>query len=253
MNSKLNGYKRDCLDPRDYKYVSSLTASAKPIDLRAVEPSVVDQGDLGSCTACATTSLVKFVRKKLNLSYIDPSVLFTYYTTRQIEKTIPVDCGATLRNSIKSTVNYGITESSLFPYTESEFATKPSDIAYEEALKHQTLSYYRITNAKLSNLQNCLKEGYPFVFGFAVYSNMWTQSATAGARIQLPNYSKDSYEGGHAVMAVGWETYKNKPWFIIKNSWGTSWGNHGYFRLPADYLTNTKLSNDFWTIRLTEN
>ena len=58
----------------------------------------------------------------------------------------------------------------------------------------------------------------------------------------------DSVEGGHAVMAVGYND--SKQWYIIRNSWGAGWGDKGYFYMPYAYMHNTNLCSDFWTIRL---
>ena len=38
--------------------------------------------------------------------------------------------------------------------------------------------------------------------------------------------------------------------FIMRNSWGTGWGQAGYFTMPYGYLMDSNLSDDFWTIRL---
>jgi len=56
--------------------------------------------------------------------------------------------------------------------------------------------------------------------------------------------------GGHAVALVGFDD-KNKE-FIVRNSWGSNWGDRGYFYMPYDYVLSQELSSDFWTIKRTE-
>ena len=52
--------------------------------------------------------------------------------------------------------------------------------------------------------------------------------------------------GGHAVCLVGYNNFKGL--WLLRNSWGTSWGQAGYFTLPYAYLINPNLASDFWAI-----
>jgi cathepsin B len=38
-------------------------------------------------------------------------------------------------------------------------------------------------------------------------------------------------EGGHAVKILGWGNEDNLDYWLVANSWGTSWGEAGYFKI----------------------
>lgn len=49
-------------------------------------------------------------------------------------------------------------------------------------------------------------------------------------------YVYGDFEGGHAILIVGWDDAEQC--FIVKNSWGTGWGESGYFRIAYSQVSN---------------
>jgi hypothetical protein len=47
-------------------------------------------------------------------------------------------------------------------------------------------------------------------------------------------FHADTVRGGHAVCIVG---YRDDGRFIVRNSWGTTWGDNGFGYLHPDYIT----------------
>ena len=90
-----------------------------------------------------------------------------------------------------------------------------------------------------------MDQGLPFVFGFAVYQSFETEEVAKTGIMVMPK-ENDKMLGGHAIMAVGYDSEKEV--FIIRNSWGVEWGDKGYFNMPYSYITNKDLCSDFWVV-----
>jgi len=100
-----------------------------------------------------------------------------------------------------------------------------------------------------SQMRGCLASGFPFVFGFTVYTSFMSAAVAKTGKLSMP-HAAEKVEGGHAVMAVGYDDTQHR--FILRNSWGPGWGMKGYFTMPYAYLLDDNLSDDFWTIRIVE-
>ncbi|GKT07291.1 C1 family peptidase [Desulforhabdus sp. TSK] len=48
------------------------------------------------------------------------------------------------------------------------------------------------------------------------------------------SYTSGTYQGGHAVLLVGYDD--SAQCFLVKNSWGTGWGEAGYFKISYNEL-----------------
>ena len=137
----------------------------------------------------------------------------------------------------------------MWPYQISKFAVKPPQTCYTFSLKNEITSYLSIDNTNITALKSCLAAGYPFVMGFSVYESFESEEVATTGILPMP-HPNESQLGGHAVVGVGYDDATQM--FIIRNSWGKSWGQHGYFMMPYAYITNSGLADDFWTIRILE-
>ena len=245
------GWVPDLPDARDFMYSapeSVLVALPKKMNLTAKMPLVYDQGQLGSCTANAIGAAFEYEQLKQKQKDFMPSRLFIYYNERAIEGTVGTDSGAMIRDGIKSVAKLGVCPEDTWPYDIARFTEKPPKNAYTEATKHQVLVYRRVI-ANLHQMQGCLASGYPFVFGFTVYESFMTPEVAATGEVPLPPRSEQVL-GGHAVLAVGYDDATQR--FIVRNSWGKSWGNKGYCTMPYSYLTDPSLARDFWAVYTVE-
>jgi len=246
---KRYGWTPDLPDQRDHLYAAPTAVLKKlltQVDLSKQCPAVYDQGELGSCTANAIAAAIEFDRMKQHLPDFVPSRLFIYYNERVMEGTVNSDSGAQIRDGIKSVAQQGACPEKEWPYDISKFTVKPPAQSYPDALKDRAVSYTRLSH-NLNQMKGCLADGYPFVFGFTVYESFESQTVAQTGHAPMPQHNEQVL-GGHAVLAVGYDD--SHQWFLVRNSWGTQWGMHGYFTLPYAYLINPNLADDYWTIRL---
>jgi len=245
------GWLPDLPDFRDYVF-SGLTAPAAlpaAVDLRKQDAPIYDQGKLGSCTGNAIASMFQFVNKKTNNVDFVPSRLFIYYNERKKMGTTNRDSGAYLRDGMKSIAKKGVCkETPTWPYDITKFKQKPPQAAYNEALNYQAIRYQRL-GSNITTMKQCLADGYPFVFGFTTYESFRSSDVTKTGIVPMPKPSEKT-RGGHAVMAIGYDD--DAKMLIVRNSWGTGWGDKGYFYMPYDFVGNTNFSDDFWTLRRVE-
>lgn len=251
------GWKPDLPDPRDEAFSPKLAARrhkvpAAPlpprVDLResGFMPAVYDQGELGSCTANAIGAAYAYENATDGKRSIMPSRLFIYYAERVMEHTVREDAGAQIRDGMKAIAKLGVPDEQLWPYVEQNFDEKPPKDAYENALTHQCIKYARV-DVNALDVKRALAACTPVVLGFTVFESF---EDTPSSGVVTPN--KGQIIGGHAVLAVGYETAKSKTRVIVRNSWGDAWGDGGYCYFDAAWLCNPKHADDFWAIQTVE-
>ena len=234
-----------------------LKAQQKSWSLKEGWPVIYDQGSIGSCTANAFCSSFRYLcYDKL----FDPSRLYVYYKTRSLEQEGElVDSGAWVVDAYNWVSSKGVCCEKLWPYDISKVNVSPPAECDQDSLKHIARGYYQV---KIDdNLKNtigwCLVQNRPVLMAFGVYKS-FTQIGDDGI-CPLPN-PKDYYEnyddtldpfyGGHEVVIIGFDDEKRL--YTVVNSWGSDWGNNGYFYMPYEFVDNPKLVYDFGVVIGTE-
>lgn len=269
-NIKGMGWKRDLPDYRDCTTnslsIKIIRDKSKPlkrtlkkalpvvVDLRKWCSPIEDQSTLGSCTANAGVGLLEYYQRRAFGKHLDGSRLFLYKSSRKLLGWTG-DQGAYLRSTMKAMTLFGVPPEDYYPYNIEHFDDEPPAFCYAFALSYKALKYYRLdppgqnTQETLDLLKQNLAGGLPAMFGFTVYSSIPPIGDGKG-EIPFPS-TGDRVEGGHAVVAVGYDDKKkiakDTGAISIRNSWGTEWGDKGYGWLPYTYVTSG-MAVDFWSL-----
>jgi len=228
-------------------------------DLRKWCPPIENQGPLGSCTANAGVALVEYYERRALGTHVDASRLFLYKATRNLLHWTG-DRGAFLRTTMAAMVLFGVPPEEYWPYIEADFDNEPTSFCYAFAQDYQTIQYFRLDppgktrEPLLKEIKSFLAAGLPSMFGFSVFSSI--EQAGEEGKIPYPCRG-ERILGGHAVVAVGFDDdikiknstcgIETKGALLVRNSWGTGWGDKGYGWLPYEYILQG-LAIDWWSV-----
>ena len=234
-------------------------ALPKSVDLRPWCSPVEDQGHIGACTAHAGVALIEYFERRAFGRYVDASRLFLYKATRNFLRWTG-DTGAYLRATMGAMALFGVPPEEYWPYDPTHFDKEPPAFCYAFAQSFQALTYYRLDppgtrrTQLLKDVKTKLSASLPAMFGFTVYSSI--MQASTNGEIPFPS-TGEKILGGHAVVVVGYDDDKvvkhcgtgaqTKGALLIRNSWGTAWGQSGYGWLPYEYVLKG-IAEDFWSL-----
>lgn len=246
--SKGKGWRPDLPDARDH--VLELALAHWPATVRLDEtanmPLIADQGQLGSCTAFGSLRCFDFAQHVETGNFMNGSHLFQYYNTRSLEGTEGSDAGGTIRDAMKALAKYGVCPETEWPYVIHRYKREPLPKCYNDAMAHESVEYLRVSRKQIPK---AIAAGFPVVFGCVLYESFESPGPRKGNKfvMPIPNPHTEAALGGHCMVVVGYDAPRNL--FRVANSWGTDWGDKGYFWMPYEYLLNTGYASDFWTLK----
>lgn len=183
---------------------------------------VRDQQQCGSCWAFSASEVLSdrfCINSKGSVDVIlSPQTLVSCDTSN-------MGCdGGYLNKAWQFLVNNGITTDACEPYTSGggDSGSCPTKCADNTPLKYyKASSFAKVPSA---NIQTELMKG-PVQVAFEVYQDFMSYKSG------VYHHITGSLLGGHAVEMIGWGTDNGTPFWLVKNSWSSSWGEQGYFRI----------------------
>ncbi len=209
----------------------------RDIDLRPHFSPIRDQGKIGSCTVFTITAIYEYLLRRANAENPDMSEHFVYYNVcKKDSDGNPIDEGSSIYDVVMSMSNFGICRESDCPYDGT--LSRPSEAAYAEAKNHviKQAQNVRIDHAHITA---ALTEGYPVSISLSLYDSFCPDK---NGFIYRPSEEeiKEGKPGHHAMLVVGYS--EDSRVYIVRNSWGASFGDKGYCYIPFSYIEDPALN-----------
>jgi len=210
----------------DVEAVNALPTSVDWRTKNAVTP-VKNQGDCGSCWSFSTTGSLE------GLHAIKDGSLLSF-SEQQL-----VDCSSAYGNqgcdggwpfwALQYTAAKGIELESTYPYTGTDgtCAYAASKVAYKNSGFTNVTKNNEVdlaTAVVQQPISICVEADQPV---FQLYTGGIITSASCGTQLD------------HAILIVGYNVQGSQQYWIVKNSWGASWGLAGYLYIGKSTSTNT--------------
>jgi hypothetical protein len=134
----------------------------------------------------------------------------------------PCSDGEYIAHSLTMLSNYGA----------GKYSALPQECRYTNATTSYPDKLYSFENISTSseNIKTALYQNSPVVISVDCYKSDWRDRANWIDGVWNGSYSGD-FDGGHAMCIVGYDDNKGGGSFLVMNSWGTDWGNNGFWWL----------------------
>ncbi|BBL76677.1 CARDB domain-containing protein [Methylomagnum ishizawai] len=222
------------------------------VDLSPSFPVPGDQGQQGSCVAWAVAYALKSYQEEVELGWSLDTVAHLFspaYLYNQING--GEDNGSQIYDALDVVIGQGPAAGkgaatlATMPYSDRDYWTQPDLAAIEEGAKFKGLDYKRVED--LQGLKAALAQRRPVVLGIKVYDQFYHLQGTDSV-YNSDAGSNNGPHGLHAVTAVGYDNNRYGGAIKVINSWGTGWGDKGFFWMPYDFIRDKGIIFQMWVM-----
>lgn len=245
----------------DYSSISTtvplITRSFKAMptsySLKAYCPTPKSQGSQSSCVGWASAHGARTIsyavkngwennKTKIDANTFSPAFIYnSIKNPRKRDNSLDVNCetGSSLTSAALVLKKFGVVKNSDFPYNVNNCSTKPTNYLVSKASAHKISHFEKLNdrgyNANLvNNVKKAISKNHPVLFGLFGYGKIIFEPGTYV-------YKKNPGNKGHALVVVGYDDNKYGGAFEIMNSWGSWWGNKGFFWIKyEDYKAQAR-------------
>jgi len=203
---------------------------------------VSDVRNQGGCGSCYAFSSMGMLESRVNILTNNTKKLV--FSTQDVVSCSPLSQGCEggfpYLVAGRYAKDYGVVEEGCNPYIGKDGACSTKHCAKHYSSSYNYVGGYYGGCSEEAMKQALVKNG-PLSVSFEVYDDfmlyktgVYHHTGMLKSKLEVGTGSFDPFElTNHAVLLVGYgqdETSGEKYW-IIKNSWGTGWGEGGYFRI----------------------
>ena len=217
----------------------ALAAPPASVDLRKSWWQINDQEDTGSCVGWATADgvvryhMVKATRLPKN-QLLSPR--FVWMASKETDEftaradTFLEGAGTSLKAAMDIVRKFGAVKEALLPFhIVTKMHIGAENAFYTEAAQRKVAAYFNLQR-NLNQWKQWLSTNGPILAALSV-DQTWDNATATGGNIDV--FMPNTARGGHAIAIVG---YLASGRFIVRNSWGTGWGDRGFGYVTPAYI-----------------
>lgn len=219
--------------------LTALQAPPASVDLRAPWWAIDNQEQTGSCVGWATAEGVGRYHMQKASKITTMQLLSARYVWMASKETDTIttrpesfveEAGTTLKAAVEIGRKYGLALEAELPFhIQTAMFSGNENTFFASCAQRRFASYFNLQK-NLANWKVWLASNGPILAGLSVEASWDNATATGG---NIDTFQPGTVRGGHAIAVVG---YRADGRFIIRNSWGTGWGDQGFGYVSPDYI-----------------